>query len=85
MLPTPKAPRAAPNACRLGIQTSRCGALRVPLTPVHRLGPPLRLLWQLDATEEKEVAGKHEIQGYPTLKWFIDGKEVADYSGGRTA
>lgn len=42
-------------------------------------------LQQLDATEEKEVAGKHEIQGYPTLKWFIDGKEVSDYSGGRTA
>jgi len=40
---------------------------------------------QLDATEEKEVAGKHEIQGYPTLKWFVDGKVAMDYSGGRTA
>lgn len=43
------------------------------------------IIAKLDATEEKEVAGKHEIQGYPTLKWFIDGKEVSDYSGGRTA
>jgi len=43
------------------------------------------ILAKLDATEEKEVAGKHEIQGYPTLKWFIDGKVVSDYSGGRTA
>lgn len=31
------------------------------------------------------MAGKFDIQGYPTIKWFIDGKEVADYSGGRTA
>lgn len=31
------------------------------------------------------MAGKHEIQGYPTLKWFVDGKEAMDYSGGRSA
>ncbi len=31
------------------------------------------------------MAGKHEIQGYPTLKWFVDGKVAMDYSGGRTA
>lgn len=43
------------------------------------------MIAKLDATEEKEVAGKHEVQGYPTLKWFIDGKEAMDYSGGRTA
>ncbi|KAI7840070.1 hypothetical protein COHA_006200 [Chlorella ohadii] len=43
------------------------------------------ILAKLDATEEKEVAGKHEIQGYPTLKWFVDGKVAMDYSGGRTA
>jgi protein disulfide-isomerase A1 len=43
------------------------------------------ILAKLDATEQKEVAGKHEIQGYPTLKWFVDGKVAMDYSGGRTA
>ncbi|EFN58966.1 hypothetical protein CHLNCDRAFT_14696, partial [Chlorella variabilis] len=43
------------------------------------------ILAKLDATEEKTVAGKHEVQGYPTLKWFVDGKEAMDYSGGRTA
>lgn len=43
------------------------------------------MIAKLDATEEKEVAGKHEVQGYPSLKWFIDGKEAMDYSGGRTA
>lgn len=53
----------------------------------HPSHPRPRLLSfpQLDATEEKTVAGKHEVQGYPTLKWFVDGKEAMDYSGGRTA
>ena len=52
----------------------------LPPPPTHLPRPP-----QVDATEEKEVAGKHEIQGYPTLKWFVDGKEAMDYSGGRSA
>ena len=40
---------------------------------------------QVDATEEKDVAGKHEVQGYPTLKWFVNGKVAMDFGGGRTA
>jgi len=39
---------------------------------------------QIDATVEKEIATAHDIKGFPTLKWFIDGKFAADYSGGRT-
>ena len=53
----------------------------------HPSRPPASaclLLLQVDATENKEIAGKHEVQGYPTLKWFIDGKLASDYSGGRT-
>ena len=57
--------------------------------PPRPLPPPppasaCLLLLQVDATENKEIAGKHEVQGYPTLKWFIDGKLASDYSGGRT-
>jgi len=39
-------------------------------------------LADVDATVEKEVAKKYEVNGYPTLKWFVDG-EATDYGGGR--
>ena len=55
------------------------GTTHVP-PPPPRPPPP-----QVDATEQKEIAGQHEVQGYPTLKWFVDGKVAMDYSGGRTA
>lgn len=37
---------------------------------------------ELDATENGEVAEKYGVQGYPTLKFFVDG-EAIDYSGER--
>lgn len=43
------------------------------------------MLAKVDATEEKTLATQFAIQGFPTLKWFVDGKEAMDYSGGRTA
>lgn len=40
---------------------------------------------KLDATEEQEPAAKYEVQGYPTLKWFVDGELASDYGGSRDA
>ena len=41
-------------------------------------------LGKLDATENQDAAAKFQIQGYPTLKFFVKG-EPQDYAGGRTS
>jgi protein disulfide-isomerase A1 len=41
-------------------------------------------LAKVDATEESELAEQNQIRGYPTLKFYRNGKS-SDYSGGRTA
>ena len=40
---------------------------------------------KVDATEEKDIASRYEVRGYPTLKWFGRGAdtEVEDYEEGR--
>lgn len=40
-------------------------------------------LTKVDATEEKDLASKYNVKGFPTLVWFEDAKET-EYDGGRT-
>jgi len=44
--------------------------------------PPLTIA-KVDATEQKELAERFAIQGFPTLHWFAQGQKQ-DYTGGRT-
>lgn len=43
---------------------------------------PIKLS-KVDATENKNLAEKYGIRGYPTIKFFKNGKD-SDYTGGRT-
>lgn len=45
---------------------------------------PKVVLAKVDATEEKKSATEYGVEGFPTLKWFVNGKPQ-EYSGGRTA
>eukprot|EP00924_Labyrinthula_sp_SR-Ha-C_P016733 snap_masked-scaffold_6-processed-gene-13.45-mRNA-1 protein AED:0.04 eAED:0.04 QI:379/0.75/0.8/1/0.75/0.6/5/48/469 len=43
---------------------------------------PNVVIAKIDATAEKDLAGEFGVKGFPTLKWFVDGK-VMEYTGGR--
>lgn len=43
---------------------------------------PKVVIAKVDATAENELGTKFGVQGFPTLKWFVDG-EAMEYGGGR--
>jgi len=45
---------------------------------------PNVIIAKVDATEEKKAASDFGVEGFPTLKWFVNGKPN-EYTGGRTA
>lgn len=44
---------------------------------------PKVLLAKIDATQEEALAKEFGVQGFPTMKWFVNG-EAREYGGGRT-
>jgi len=42
------------------------------------------IVGELDATEQKVVAEEYKIQGFPTIKFFVDGVPL-DYKGSKVA
>merc|ERR1712159_34011 len=46
-----------------------------------KTNPDLKLV-KVDATQEKALAEKYAVQGFPTLKFFVSGK-AQEYGGGR--
>ncbi len=72
--------------CRHAPQTRVAEPPQSAHTPPQALQPcvlSLRTCSQVDATEEPQLAGSYGVTGYPTLKWFVDGK-AQEYLGGRT-
>lgn len=62
--------KLAPEYSAAAIELKKAGDNYVPLAKV-------------DATAEPTIAEKFSVQGYPTIKFFING-QVVDYEGGRT-
>lgn len=63
----------------------RLGAPRNPQTRPPQNATPSPQQKKVDATKETELAQKHEVSGYPTIKWFVDGEVAMDYNGPRDA
>ena len=53
-------------------------------TALKEAGDPRVVLAKIDATENKALAERYGVSGYPTLKIFKDGQLAGDYPGGRT-
>jgi len=43
------------------------------------------IIGKVDATQEADLGQKYGVNGYPTIKWFIDGEVAMDYGGSRDA
>jgi protein disulfide isomerase len=52
-------------------------------TELKEAGSEVKLA-KIDATVEKDLGQQFQVQGYPTLLWFVNG-EKNEYKGGRTA
>lgn len=42
-------------------------------------------LAMIDCTENPDITEEYEITGFPTIKLFLNGKEITEYKGKRTS
>lgn len=68
-----------------------CGACKALEPEYQRAAAEMKeenlstVLAKVDATVEKELAEKHGVSEYPTLKYFVQGEEPREYGGNFTA
>jgi protein disulfide-isomerase A1 len=77
-----------PNGLLVEMYAPWCGHCK-QLAPEYEkaakeLEPQGLFIAKLDATEHKEAASLYQIQGFPTIKYIVNGRDI-DYNGGRTA
>ena len=72
---------ALAKVCTLASAAFSCMPVALLQSKACSSGCLVRL--QVDATAEPALGEKFGVQGYPTLKWFVDG-EPQEYGGGRT-
>jgi len=61
-----------------------CQALTQPFAAAASDLKDTAVLADVDATAEEKLAEKYEIQGFPTIKMFVNGSFLADYKGDRS-
>lgn len=68
-----------------------CGHCKKLAPEYEKLGASFKkaksvLIGKVDCDDQKDLCGKFEVQGYPTIKWFPKGSlEPKKYEGARTA
>eukprot|EP00168_Porphyra_purpurea_P019985 TRINITY_DN81_c0_g1_i2.p1 TRINITY_DN81_c0_g1~~TRINITY_DN81_c0_g1_i2.p1 ORF type:complete len:523 (+),score=204.04 TRINITY_DN81_c0_g1_i2:185-1753(+) len=61
-----------------------CQALTEPFAAAASDLKDTAVLADVDATAEEKLAEKYEIQGFPTIKMFVNGSFLTDYKGDRS-
>lgn len=60
-----------------------CQAMAEDFKSAAKLLKGKAVLAEVDATKEEKLAQSYKVEGFPTLKLFSGGEEVADYQGNR--
>lgn len=61
-----------------------CQSLAEPFAAAATDLKDTAVLADVDATAEEKLAEKYEVQGFPTIKMFVNGAFLTDYKGDRT-